>query len=173
MKMRKLLLISICILLAYISYAQDRSIFTCKSKDDCLKTAATLIAESPRAFKFNSERQSREYIIEYVEDNTEAEKPKTVAFNFEKRTIGGNAALEIEGENIYELVIIKGAFLDIFPMWKNHVDPGADMKEVSEKPAVFFHDLESNLPDYVEFVRLRPSSGKEAWTFSRSVTLKK
>lgn len=49
---------------------------------------------------------------------------------------GEDLTLEIEGTPTYEIVLIQGAYLDLFPMWKGWIDPDADLRKIAADKSV-------------------------------------
>lgn len=112
----------------YYDYRQDW--LYCENLQELRVISDSIASLAKRKFYFRSPG-SKKTIMLYQD------APKDSSYKYELYiwfdlggNIGGNKDLEIEGKDYYIFSEMIGTFLDIFPFWKKHVDPVADINDI-------------------------------------------
>lgn len=165
--MKKILLTSACFLFCMVAAAQDISLFTCDSKEACVKVADSLLRDSKRQYKllkaYDFSQGNNYYELLYKEVGDTIKEPLKLSVTFKIEMIGANSALEIEGTPSYKLKFITGRFLDIFPIWEKFIDPTADMEATSKS-----HGVRKKFDTFVLYELMPPNqyAGTKNWILS-------
>ena len=134
--MKTLILFAFSLLFSVFAQAQNIEALNCETKDGCAIIADSLLKGAKRPFKLlktdSITRSQRDYIELIYVENTSNEVPLKIRLLFRVKFIEANPALEIEGKPLYELYLMQGKFLDIFPAWKKYIDPDADIEKTSD-----------------------------------------
>lgn len=124
-------LIAVGIMITFIVNAQVK--FVSENKEDMKLLAENIVSHAKRNYVFDTEKTTSDhsfYILQYVNINDSTDVlPIGIKIYME----GKNADLEIEGTPIYYFSIAKGKFLDLFPFWKNFIEPNADETAVIKR----------------------------------------
>lgn len=150
--MKKTLLSLMFSIACLCSWAQDISLFTCDSEKECVRVADSLLRDSKRKYKLvktSYEQSAYKYYNLDFQEVGNISSPLKLTVIFKQRMRGANPSLEIIGTPCYELITIKGKYLDIFPIWKKYIDPNADIDKVSTSSRQSKNINESTIYEFV------------------------
>lgn len=130
--MKNIILLALCALSSLTTAkAQDyfsRFVFT--TKNDCSAAVADILETSGGKFEYTylkTEEAKYFLLVDYKRKDTLS---VPVTFSFRRVMKGANPDLEITGDTTYVFYSIVGRFLDVFPVWKSHIDPQADQDSI-------------------------------------------
>lgn len=137
--MKKLSLLLCLALSSGLCFAQ-RPVWEYHSTEECLALVDSLMKVVKHEYRPDSLRfpeTARKYInYWFIEKNPTTEEPRMLSIAFRYYMQGEDLTLEIEGTPTYEIVLIQGAYLDLFPMWKGWIDPDADLHKIAADKSV-------------------------------------
>jgi hypothetical protein len=175
--MRKLLFIVSLILFTTALFAQDNTIYQLTAKTpEQAKVIADGVAdlvkqkyESSRVTEYsNQTANSPTYALCYYNDITQ--NSCNLLVEFRKYMIGENKDLEIEGEPFYFVIKMRGKFLDVFPVWKQHFNPNAIQEETVKK---WKEEVTLDIPDLGTEYKFRLTNENDFWQIQGSSVWKK
>lgn len=117
-----------------LTYAQLK--FISNTKEDMRLLGDSIVMSAKRHYIYQSEEEKEKgsfYIIRYV--NTE-DQTDILPVGVKVIMKGKNVDLEIEGTPIYSFAITQGKYLDLYPFWKQFIDPQADSESIEKKGRV-------------------------------------
>lgn len=144
--MKKLLLLT-ALILGMICQAQDiaylQNLKALPTEADALNIANELAAQSAtklRLYKSKDTTTQKNLRLEYVPEEltdkdielrnyTEAQKLNFITIDFVYYYQGENKDIEIKGVKYYRLSTVYAKYLNLFPYWKKHFNPTADVEK--------------------------------------------
>jgi len=137
--MKRILVLLVILTLAVVATnAQKTTWLMGLSKDSAKVLCDDIVSNMRGAFKFKYaepdtlNNRPDIYYFYYKSDSIKTDA-SLMTITFDVRNEGGNQALEIQGSDRYYLRSLIGKYLDVFPFWKEYVDPNADKIELSKK----------------------------------------
>lgn len=171
--MKKITLLLFGLFALITAQAQDLSVLTCSTQEECIIIMDSLLKDAKRAYEFvefrNPGNENR-YYFSFIEANpTDTDNPTKAIAVFAKYMRGANPALEIEGTPVYEINAIRGKFLDLFPIWKKYVDPEADAELLVEKGRSHY---DYTMPHLKYYFKQNDNNDKSIWIIQRDIAYK-
>ncbi len=134
--MRKHLLLIVFALFCFQVKAQIYERITTTDEQAAKTLSETMLQNASREYGFVESylgQNSRTLIIDFAETVDEGQPARKLRVTFQIYMVGANPAMEIEGTPLYQLNSIDGAYLDVFPIWKEYFNSEAEAEPLSQK----------------------------------------